>query len=122
MGLPLVQFILDAALDAGQATEGREEGLVARQNIEMELEVVGRIDGNRTIFYFAQRMGSGNGKSADAWNEPEECGGVEGDVHGLVVDEGVPDEIFHVRVSVDRIKEARSRGESGNRMSGSSTN
>jgi hypothetical protein len=36
-------------------------------------------------------------------------GGVKGDVHGLVVDERVPDKVFHVRVSVDRTKSAQRR-------------
>jgi hypothetical protein len=59
VSLPLVQFILNAALDPGQATEGRQEGLVARQNIEVELEVIGRVDGNRAVFEFVQGMGPG---------------------------------------------------------------
>lgn len=59
MCLPLIQLIFDTALDPGQATEGREEGLIAWENIEMQLEVVCCIDGNRGVFEFVQRMGSG---------------------------------------------------------------
>lgn len=57
MRLPLVQFILNAALDARQAAEGREEGFVAGQDIEVELDVVCRIDGDRAVLEFVQGMG-----------------------------------------------------------------
>ena len=60
MCLPLVQFALDAALDARQAPEGREEGLVARDAIEMELEIVCRVDGNGAVFDFVEGMGPGD--------------------------------------------------------------
>jgi hypothetical protein len=57
MRLPLVQFILNASLDARQATEGREEGFVARQNIEVELDVACRIDRDGAVLEVVQAMG-----------------------------------------------------------------
>ncbi len=58
---PLVQLVLDAALDARQTPEGREEGLVARDDIEMELEVVCGVDGNGAVLDFGDGMGPGRG-------------------------------------------------------------
>jgi hypothetical protein len=73
MRLPLVQFILNASLDARQATEGREEGFVARQNIEVELDVVCRIVGDGAVLEVAQGMGPGGWESA-TWSEPRARG------------------------------------------------
>ncbi len=61
MCLPLVQFVLDAALYARQAPEGREERLVARDDIEMELEIVCRVDGNGAVLDFVEGVGPGGG-------------------------------------------------------------
>lgn len=64
MSLPLVQFILKASLDPSEATESREEGLVARKDIEMQLKVVCGVNGDRAVLDFAQGMGPRFGELA----------------------------------------------------------
>jgi hypothetical protein len=75
MSLPLVQFILEAPLDPSQTAEGREEGLVARENIEMQLEVVCGVNGDRAVFDFVQGMGPRVGGQRDPMR-----GGTEGEL------------------------------------------
>lgn len=89
--LPQVKLVLDPSLDTGQATEGRDQRLMARKNLEVELEKVCRVDGDRTVFDFAQGMPPGGGRqSVSSKEEKGKEGPGKNNLHGLVENERVP--------------------------------